>query len=498
MWIRISGVAVAALLGVIACGGSDDSSGGGGKGGNAGSGASSTGGSSGNGGSAGSGNGGTTSGGGSGGSGGGFGGSGGTGGAPPVVCNDECHFIRAGANGTGADWDDALPELPGTLVRGHVYFFAAGDYAAHDFDDAADAGQTIRVLRATATDHGTETGWQTAYGEGQATFGPLSITSPDFELDGKTQTRVVGEFQGNVVDIDADAVTVRGIDMDGNFAMTGGAHTQGACSVMNVHGDNVVIEGNLMHDAADDGVAIGGSDGVKFNGNRVYALHGCGTDGGCGPCYNGHSDGLEIYDLTNSEFVGNMAYDIASTSTFFFGNWADELGDGPNEYCENILIANNILYSPDTGFVIYIEDSVGVRLFNNTIWGQKQGAYGGLSVGENVSNLDIVNNVILSINYAHIGGSYDAAEHHGDFNFFGSSLGQWQDAANDIVGSDPGFTGIPDQSGSKVDNPTPEMFAPESGSPILDKGTGTGTYAIPANDFFGKPRDATPNIGAIE
>ncbi len=118
--------------------------------------------------------------------------------------------------------------------------------------------------------------------------------------------------------------------------------------------------------------------------------------------------------------------------------------------------------------------------------------------GQNVKGLDIVNNVILSINYTHIGGSYDAAEHHGDYNFFGTSLGQWQDGPNDQVGADPGFSGIPDQNGSKVDDPAPEAFAPKSGSPLIDSGTGAASYAIPATDFFGKPRDSTPNIGAIE
>jgi hypothetical protein len=415
-----------------------------------------------------------------------------------VVCDQDCHFIREGGTGSGSDWDDALPELPAALTRGHVYFFAAGAYPGRSFDDAASGGDTIRVLRATAADHGTDAGWQEAYGTGEATFGPLTIESPDFEIDGRGLTRVIGEFEGDVMSIDANGVTVRGLDIDGAFAMTGGQHSAGACSVMNVHGDNVVIQGNLIHDAADDGVAIGDSTGVQFIGNHVFSLHGCGTDGGCGPCYNGHSDGLEIYNLKDSQFLGNFAYDIASTSTFFFGNWADELGNGPSEYCENILIANNILYNPDTGFVIYVEDVVGVQLFNNTIWGQKQGAYGGLAVGVNVDGLDLVNNIVLSINFNHLGSSFDPAQHHGDYNFFGSSLGQWQDGPNDVVGADPGFTGIPDQDGDKVDNPTPDMFAPASGSPVIDQGTGAGTFAIPPNDFFGKARDSTPNIGAIE
>ena len=119
----------------------------------------------------------------------------------------------------------------------------------------------------------------------------------------------------------------------------------------------------------------------------------------------------------------------------------------------------------------WLDDAVGVQVFDNVFWGQKQGAYGGLSIGQNVKGLDLVNNVVLSVNYTHIGGSYDPAEHHGDYNFFGTSLGQWQDGAHDKVGADPGFTAIPDQSGAKVNDPTPDMFVPKAGSPLIDSGT---------------------------
>jgi nitrous oxidase accessory protein NosD len=225
------------------------------------------------------------------------------------------------------------------------------------------------VLRAVAADHGTDTGWDAAYGEGEAVFAPLSFEAGHYELDGRRATRVVGTFESTVVDIGAPAVTLRGCELDGNFQEAAGQQTDGACTGLNVSGDQVVIADNHIHDAADDGVSITNSAGVSFSGNVVHALHGCGTDGGCGPCYNGHSDGLEIYNLKDSEIVGNLVYDVASTAAVFFGNWADELGNGPSEYCENVLLANNILYSPETGFVAYIEDAAGVEVYNNVLWG---------------------------------------------------------------------------------------------------------------------------------
>ncbi len=496
------------LLSSTGCGSDESSANGGGAGASAGSANGGTSGAAGTtSGGAGAGAGGTSAAGASGGAGdagasAGTAGASGGGGTPGTIteCDGNCRYVRAAATGSGdgSNWDDAYPDLPADLVRGQIYFVAAGDYATYEFDDAADGTTTIRILRATAADHGDASGWDESYAAGEAAFGELVFSAPYVEFDGRGATRAVGGFQSTVVDIAADAVTFANTDVDGAFELTADQHTGGACTAMNVAGNEVVIRGNHIHDAADDGVSVSGSSNLSFEGNEVDHLYGCGTDGGCGPCYNGHSDGLEIYAVQDSEFVGNFLHDVASTSTFFFGNWADELGDGPNDYCSNILLANNLMYNPDTGFVAYIEDAVGVRLYNNTIWGAHQGAYGGLSVGMNVDDLTLVNNVILSINFAHIGGSFDAAQHHSAYNLFGISLGQWTDDATDFVAVDPKFEGIPDADGAKVDNPTPEDFTPQTPSPMRDSGTSDSAYAIPSSDFFGTTRDATPNVGAIE
>jgi hypothetical protein len=420
-------------------------------------------------------------------------------GPTPTVCMGDCTFVRAGASGSGADWADALPELPESLERGRIYFIAAGTYPGYTFDDPESGSETIRVLRATASDHGTEDGWEPSYADGLAELGPIAFATAHHELDGRDALRIVGTFESTVVDIGASDVTLSRCDVDGNFQQSNGQHVDGACSGMSIVGDGVVVQGNVIHDAADDGVAIGGSSGVVFRGNTIHALHACGTDGGCGPCYNGHSDGLELYDVVDSEIVGNMIYDINSTAALFFGNWADELGMGASEYCENILVANNIMYTPETGFVVYLEDVVGVQVLSNTFWGAHQGAYGGLAVGVNVAGLDLYGNAIVSINHDHLGSTYDPMEHRGDYNLFAVSNGQWQDGPNDVVSIDAGFTAIPDADGMPVENPQAADFAPVRGSPLVGAGwAGDGAVPVPTTDYFGDPRSDPPTIGAIE
>ena len=429
--------------------------------------------------------------------------SGGAGGAP-VACDETCHFVRADATGAsdGSDWTNAWTELPSSLERGHRYYVADGPYPGYAFDDAASGTATITVQKATPADHGSEVGWDPTYGDGTAQFGPLSVTGPYTTIDGKPGRGIeaVAAFEGDAVSVSGDFVTLRSLDVNGDFGTDAtDHHDQGACTGLGISGSNVTVEDCEIHDVADDGVSVSGVTGLRFVGNTVHALHACGTDGDCGPCYNGHSDGIETYNVKQSEFVGNFIYDVRSTATFFFGNWADTLGEGPSEYCEEILLANNIFYAPEVGLVAYLQDVAGIDVFQNVFWGVRQGSYGGLSIGPNVTGLRLYNNVILSINTAHTGGAFDAGEHDSDYNLFGVSLGQWTDGPNSLVAADPGFTGIPDLNGAAVTDPTPEDFTPLASSPCVDAGyVGGGGITLPDADFFGALRDADPDLGAIE
>ena len=138
------------------------------------------------------------------------------------------HYVRAGASGNGADWANALPQLPPALTRGDTYWVAAGQYPAYTFTAAegggtsstapmttpdnggsnntapkttadnggssstapktsADSGgTTITVKKATAEAHGNGAGWNEAYANGPAVWGPITCSASGIVFDGVT------------------------------------------------------------------------------------------------------------------------------------------------------------------------------------------------------------------------------------------------------------------------------------------------------------------------
>src|SRR4030067_9598 len=95
-------------------------------------------------------------------------------------------YIRAGAsgNGSGSDWTNAKTSLTG-LVRGNTYYLADGSYASFAFGVANSGSSYINIYKATASDHGTETGWDPSYGDGVATISGMSVQTGYLILDGR-------------------------------------------------------------------------------------------------------------------------------------------------------------------------------------------------------------------------------------------------------------------------------------------------------------------------
>jgi len=99
------------------------------------------------------------------------------------------HYIRAGATGSnnGNDWTNAWTAMPGTFVRGDIYYVADGSYSGFSADTSESAAKYITIKKAISPDHGTDTGWQSAYGDGFAEFKTTLYFLTDYWiLDGVT------------------------------------------------------------------------------------------------------------------------------------------------------------------------------------------------------------------------------------------------------------------------------------------------------------------------
>jgi hypothetical protein len=85
------------------------------------------------------------------------------------------HYVRQGASGIGNDWTNAYGALPATLVRGDTYYIADGTYGAYEFKTNNSGTSAVYIKKAIAADHGTDTGWDADYGDGEALFSSTGI-----------------------------------------------------------------------------------------------------------------------------------------------------------------------------------------------------------------------------------------------------------------------------------------------------------------------------------
>lgn len=135
-------------------------------------------------------------------------------------------YIRQGAAGTatGADWTNALTQLPdGAFVRGNTYYVADGTYNGFTINTVVSGTTLITVKKATIADHGTSTGWSDAFGDGQAILNRIAITYGYVTIDGVFEYGFYipvpeGQHGINVGGYEAvvkDAITIKYVDLAG-------------------------------------------------------------------------------------------------------------------------------------------------------------------------------------------------------------------------------------------------------------------------------------------
>jgi hypothetical protein len=419
------------------------------------------------------------------------------------ACSTTDLYALPGGSGArdGSDWANALDGLPTSLVRDRVYWIGDGSYGTskRTFNTAASGSTGITIRKATAAMHGTETGWNAAYGDGQARFGQLEFETGRYTMDGGEpngiKSTVTSLINGDLVFIDAaaDRIVLRNMEMDGGTVKSGSTQTAGICSSLGVRGDYAVVDRCDLHHAADDGVEVVGADYFKLFNSKIRHIYACGTDGkGCtGPCFNGHSDGIEMQNSDGVEIIGNMVYDILSTGAML----QKDQGKGPSA---NLVLRNNIFYTPEVGQTVYLADLSGARIYNNVVWNRTQGGgYGGITFGGTaVTDLEFYNNIVTSIRFS---GAYNPSEHHMDYNQFGKmTSGGYPGNANDQEG-DPLFDGILFSSDPADHTPADLVlsdFSLSPSSPCIDQGITAG----PEWDIIGisRPQGPAQDMGVFE
>lgn len=75
---------------------------------------------------------------------------------PVVPSFAACHAVgpSAAGNGSGADWNNRMNKLPGTLVRGDTYYLMDGSYGQYTFNTANSGTTRITIKKAQAYDFG--------------------------------------------------------------------------------------------------------------------------------------------------------------------------------------------------------------------------------------------------------------------------------------------------------------------------------------------------------
>lgn len=244
-----------------------------------------------------------------------------------------CHTVTPSGSGskTGADWSNAFAGLPGTLVRGDIYYLADGNYGHSLTLSQPDSGSlTIEIRKAQSYDNCTSTGWNTtSMGSSQAVInsggsGQLVHISSDYWI-----------INGNGNNAGTNEVGCGGVQANPPSSMTGSAPTPAAC-------------------------------GIKIDDSTCTSTADNGCDGGSGVMNGGG------HDITweSVEWFGqglNSAGNNNSETYFWFAS-------GGN--LTNVKMSHNYMHNASTTFFTDVSGGWNNGSFDhNYVWGVHDGSY---------------------------------------------------------------------------------------------------------------------------
>lgn len=241
--------------------------------------------------------------------------------ALPVASGAQTYYVRAGAGGNGTDWANAYPSLPATLVRGATYYVAAGSYGGYTFDDPASGTSLITIRKATATDHGSSTGWQAGYANQAVFTGSLRFQSNYYVFDGQYRNPdwrtgygfkvdvsgaggSFGVYVGIPFQLAASNITMRYTEIQGTGNRTDAYNDRGFITALG--SSNVTLSHSYIHDQGECNLHLFRTTDITIEYTWIARNH-------SSPAY--HAEGIAAPEGTNNfVFRHNVMEDIEGTA----------------------------------------------------------------------------------------------------------------------------------------------------------------------------------------
>ncbi|MFC1626686.1 right-handed parallel beta-helix repeat-containing protein [Patescibacteria group bacterium] len=253
---------------------------------------------------------------------------------------------------------------------------------------------------------------------------------------------------------------------------------------------NTTITNNLVYENYGEGIAVTRGIGAIVAENSLY-------DNYAGNIYIDNSKDVVVernfsYNTGNSEFFrdGEPASGLAMEEE----DYDDWDGAQHQTILENITFRNNIVAFTGKGIYYYDSGLSGtgldtVKIINNTFWDTTGNTISIETPSAKTRNSVIANNIIYQpdgdVGYVEDRNGVDVYNNH----WVGTNPDSWRnfDGTGDIYDTNPQFSGTPGTN--SVD------YRLTSSSPDINAG---GDVAGVSEDFEGKSRDSSPDIGAME
>jgi len=319
--------------------------------------------------------------------------------AIPSWAADTLFYIRDGATGTYATtqcdtWaaDRACDDLPATLSRGttgSTYYIADGNYSGYQFTTSTapvSGTNIITVKKATVADHGTGTGWDNAYGDGQAVFQWADAGSTNFG------------YKLNTFRILVSYVTIDGATGSGSnpanygfklvMAPCFGGSAEGCTNLDQWNGVTIGAVGQSSLELTD--ITLQYLAAVGPAATKSYA---CFHDKSCS------NTGIDVYLIVGGRLTNYTIRNVLSThwnnnisvrlttnvlieNCYVSDNWSSSTGDhGQNINLDGVInttIRNNqIVNSTEFAVALHINNNTydiavkisGLKIYNNLFYG---------------------------------------------------------------------------------------------------------------------------------